>query len=145
MNKEDKKRLIVIRHSMYCRCHYPTTHGYERYGGRDQVSYLNGREVSSGTINATKPDIVREVNGYTEAIEIKNYNLNSSISRDNMVQEITRQVTSRVKNLPNGFKQRIVLDAQGRNYSKDLVNEVIKSIKSACSGVYKDIPVDVMY
>ena len=34
MNKEDKKRLITIRHSMYCRCNYPTTHGYERYGGR---------------------------------------------------------------------------------------------------------------
>lgn len=34
MNKEDKKRLIVIRHSMYCRCYYPTTNGYQRYGGR---------------------------------------------------------------------------------------------------------------
>ena len=34
MDKEDKKRLITIRHSMYCRCYYPTTHGYERYGGR---------------------------------------------------------------------------------------------------------------
>lgn len=34
MNKEDKKRLIIIRHSMYCRCYYPTTNGYERYGGR---------------------------------------------------------------------------------------------------------------
>ena len=34
MNKEDKKRLIIIRHSMYCRCYYPSTHGYKRYGGR---------------------------------------------------------------------------------------------------------------
>lgn len=34
MNKEDKKRLITIRHSMYCRCYYPTTNGYQRYGGR---------------------------------------------------------------------------------------------------------------
>lgn len=34
MNKEDKKRLAIIRHSMYCRCYYPTTHGFERYGGR---------------------------------------------------------------------------------------------------------------
>ena len=34
MNKEDKKRLITIRHSMYCRCYYPSTNGYERYGGR---------------------------------------------------------------------------------------------------------------
>lgn len=34
MDKEDKKRLITIRHSMYCRCFYPATHGYERYGGR---------------------------------------------------------------------------------------------------------------
>ena len=35
MNKEDKKRLITIRHSMYCRCYYSTTNGYERYGGRE--------------------------------------------------------------------------------------------------------------
>lgn len=34
MNKEDKKRLIIIRHSMYCRCYYPSTHGYQRYGAR---------------------------------------------------------------------------------------------------------------
>lgn len=34
MNKEDKERLMVIRHSMYCRCYYPATHGYQRYGGR---------------------------------------------------------------------------------------------------------------
>ena len=34
MDKKDKKRLIVIRHSMYCRCYYPTTNGYKRYGGR---------------------------------------------------------------------------------------------------------------
>ena len=34
MNKEDKKRLMIIRHSMYCRCYYPTTNGYHNYGGR---------------------------------------------------------------------------------------------------------------
>lgn len=34
MDKEDKKRLMIIRHSMYCRCYYPSTNGYERYGGR---------------------------------------------------------------------------------------------------------------
>lgn len=34
MDKEDKKRLMTIRHSMYCRCFYSGTHGYNRYGGR---------------------------------------------------------------------------------------------------------------
>ena len=27
-------RLHRIWHSMYCRCYYPTTNGYQRYGGR---------------------------------------------------------------------------------------------------------------
>lgn len=27
-------RLHTIWHSMYCRCHYPGTNGYNRYGGR---------------------------------------------------------------------------------------------------------------
>ncbi len=118
---------------------------YKRYGGREQVSYLNGKEVSLNTKNASRPDLVREVDGFKEAIEVKSYNLNSSFRRKSVVKEITRQVTKRVNDLPSGFKQRIVIDAQGRFYSKSLVDEVIVSIKNACNPVYKDIPVDVSY
>ena len=36
----------------------------EEYGGRGQVSFLAGEEVSSATLGSTKPDIVRFVDGH---------------------------------------------------------------------------------
>ena len=83
-----------------------------KYGGRDQVSYLNGQEVSMSEIGATRPDLVREINGKIEAIEVKNYNLDSYLSREHLYKELNRQVTDRVNNLPTGSTQRIVLDVQ---------------------------------
>ena len=115
-----------------------------KYGGRDQVSYLNGQEVSMSEIGATRPDLVREINGKIEAIEVKNYNLDSYLSREHLYKELNRQVTDRVNNLPTGSTQRIVLDVQGRNYSKSRIKEVIQGIQDACSNSYKNIPVDIM-
>lgn len=117
-----------------------------KYGGREQVAYLNGKEVAINTNGATRPDIVRkDSKGIVEAIEIKNYNLNSEISRTTLNNELKRQVSDRVKNLPEGSKQRIVLYTRGRNYSKELIKEVIENIKNACSDVYPDIPVETFY
>ena len=116
----------------------------KKYGGKDQVSYLNGKEVSMNEYGATRPDLVRNVNGKLEAIEVKNYNLDLDVSREHLYEELQRQVTSRVNNLPKGSTQRIVLDVQGRNYSKSRINEVIDGIRNACKEVYPNIPIDIM-
>lgn len=117
----------------------------KKYGGREQVAYLNGKEVSASTAGATKPDIVRNFKGNLEGIEVKNYDLTSKENRKNLIREIKREVTARVKNMPEGSTQRIVLDVQGRNYDKKLLDGVVKGIKNSCSDVYSDIPVDIMY
>ena len=116
----------------------------QKYGGREQVSYLNGQEVPSSVSGATKPDLVREINGKLEAIEVKNYNLNSEESRKYLLKELDRQITSRSVNLPSGSTQRIVLDVQGRNYDKKLIKEVIEDIQRTCNHSYLNIPVDIM-
>lgn len=116
----------------------------KKYGGNKQVSYLNGKEVDSTIPGATKPDLIREINGHLEAIEVKNYNLNSEISRENLCKELKRQVTNRTIHLPEGSTQRIVLDVQGRNYSNQTIQSVIDRIRSTCSDVYPNIPIDVM-
>ena len=46
--------------------------------------------------------------------------------------------------MPKGSTQRIVLDIQGRNYSKKTLKEVIKGIQNACEESYHKIPVDIM-
>lgn len=116
----------------------------QKYGGREQVSYINGEEVSQNIKTATRPDIVREIDGHLEGIEVKNYNLNSKNARKDLVKELKRQVTERTINMPEGSTQRIVLDTRGRNYDKNLLKNVIEGIRNACSDVYPNIPIDVM-
>ena len=77
MNKEDKKRLIVIRHSMYCRCYYPTTHGYERYGGR-------GIKICEEWIN--NPDSFYDWainNGYKKGLTLDRIDVNGNYEPSN--------------------------------------------------------------
>lgn len=117
---------------------------FKKYGGRTQVSYLNGKEVSSSVSGATRPDLSRIVKGKIEAIEVKNYNLNSKKSREYLIMELKRQITNRAKHLPVGSTQRVVLDVQGRNYGKSLLKNVIQSIKDSCKEVCPDLAVDIM-
>ena len=114
-------------------------------GAEEQISYLDGVEVSSATKGATRPDVVvKNADGSIKAIEVKNYNLASSNSRSELYRELERQVTSRANNLPAGSTQEIVLDVRGRGFSKDVIDNVVANIQSRCAPVYKDIPVTVM-
>ena len=79
-----------------------------------------------------------------EAIEVKNYNLNSNASQSYLRKELKRQITDRVNNLPPGTGQRIVLDTKGRNYSKGTINDTIEKIRNALRDVYPDIPIDIL-
>ncbi len=111
--------------------------------GEEQISYLNGEKVLQNTKGCTRPDVIIEnADGSVKAIEVKNYNLETN--KNLLVKEVKRQVESRVKNLPNGSTQEIVLDIRGRKYSKDLINEVIESIKLNCNSFYPDIPVKTL-
>ncbi|HJC49249.1 MAG TPA: hypothetical protein H9754_01490 [Candidatus Anaerostipes avistercoris] len=114
-------------------------------GAKEQISYLDGVEVSSRTKGATRPDVVvKNADGSVKAIEVKNYNLASSKSRSGLYKELKRQVASRVNNLPSGSTQEIVLDIRGRGFSKNVIDDVVANIQSRCAPVYKNIPVTVM-
>ena len=67
---------------------------YNKYGGRQQEAYLNGNIVSSNTNGSVRPDLIRDVKGHLEAIETKDYNLDSSTSRRNLI-KILREVGGR--------------------------------------------------
>ncbi len=113
-------------------------------GGREQVSYFNGEEVSSSMAGATRPDIVVDnLDGTIKAVEVKNYDLNNRYTRNSMYNTLKRQVAERSKNLPKGSTQEVVLDTRGRKYSKELIKEVTEEIKRYCSEFYPDIPVTI--
>lgn len=117
----------------------------EHYTGTEQVAYQNGVEVSPTTQGSTRPDVVRTVDGHLEAIEVKNYNLNSYNSEQHLYDELERQITARVANLPEGSTQRVVLDVHARDYSDELLSRVVSNIQARCSSVYPDLPVDLMH
>ncbi len=117
----------------------------KKYGGTDQVTYLGGKEVPYGTPGATRPDVVaKNTNGIFEAIEVKRYNLADEACRTRLNDELLRQVTARVENLPAGYQQRIVLNVEGRKFSAALVDSVIEELHMTLNGVYPNIPIDVM-
>lgn len=137
------KELVRLRNTI------PTPRQSELYAldfykGKEQISFLGGKEVPSGTLSSTRPDIVRMVGDTLEAIEVKNYDLNIPGNRNNMYQELLRQVTERSQNLPTGSLQRVVLDVRGRKYSKTFLDIIVNNIKNTCSPIYADIPVDLI-
>lgn len=114
----------------------------QKYGGRKQVTFLNGKEVPYGTKGASRPDVVREVGGGLEAIEVKNYDLENNLN--GLLSSLKRQVAERVKNLPEGYSQRVLLDVKGRGYDDPLIKSVKQTIWSELDSVYPNIPIDVM-
>lgn len=116
----------------------------KKYGGQEQKSYIGGEEVPYGTPGSTRPDIVRTQSGKLEAIEVKNYDLNNETSVKKLFSEIERQVRERVDNLPVGSTQRIVVNAEGRGYTEELITSTVKTIQDICNAFYPNIPVNIM-
>lgn len=114
----------------------------EKFGGKEQVTFLNGKEVAYGTKGATRPDIVREVGGKLEAIEVKNYDLVNNAN--GLYSELEREVTARAANLPEGSLQRVVLNIRGRGYDEAVVEAVKQGIWSKLEAVYPNIPIEIM-
>lgn len=111
----------------------------------EQVSFLDGKEVPMNTPGATRPDVVvKNKNGTVKAIEVKNYDLSRSTSRNTLLNELERQITDRVKNLPIGSTQEIVLDVRGRGFSNELINAMITAIRNRLANIYPDIPITIL-
>ena len=70
-------RLHRIWHSMYCRCYYPSTHGYERYGGR-------GIKICDEWINNPQSFYDWAINnGYSDNLSIDRINVNGNYEPSN--------------------------------------------------------------
>ena len=113
-------------------------------GATEQVAYLNGEEVSATMPGSTRPDVVikNPTTNAVRAIEVKNYNLEHNEAR--LLDELERQITSRVNNLPQGSTQEIVLDVRGRGYEEEILKQIVKDIQERLVNVYPDIPVTLL-
>lgn len=116
----------------------------KKYGGSEQVSYLNGEEVQYGTAHSTRPDIITDAAGHKEAIEVKNYDLRNRDCVNELYRVLHREIGDRAANLPKDISQRVILDIKGRKYSNSDVQKIISGIQTVCQDVYPNLPVTIM-
>lgn len=114
------------------------------YGGREQVTFLNGEEVSYITPGATRPDIIRVFENHLEAIEVKNYDLSKPVNRSEMYSILKKEISDRMIHLPEGSTQRIAIDVRGKGYPDDLLKVVDFHIRKGLKGIYDNIPIDFL-
>lgn len=144
--KADKvgKAKKTKKASVFERAREAERRALKKYGGSEQVTYLDGVEVPFGTPGATRPDVVRMVGDHLEAIEVKYYNLESKQSLSSLCAELKRQVADRITNLPEGSTQRIVLDVTDRGFSESTVEHAVDMVREALKEIYPDIPIDIV-
>ena len=116
----------------------------DEYGGYEQLTYLDGKQVAFGTPNGTRPDVIRYLGDHIEAVEVKYYNLDNPSCVKTLYNELEREISSRVLNLPNGSTQRIVLDVTDRAFSSETIKSVTDGIGKILMDVYPNIPIDVV-
>lgn len=112
------------------------------YGGYDQLTFLNGKQVEFGTPGATRPDITRLLGDHIEVIEVKYYDLENTGCLNMLYKELEREVSARVANLPARSTQRIILDVTDRGFSLDTVNAVADHIWNLLEDIYPNIPIE---
>lgn len=121
-------------------------HALWKYGGTEQVAYLNGTKVPFITENSTRPDIIRTVRGHMEAIEVKDYDLENNYS--GLLHKLKGQLSERRANLPHGATQRVALSVTGRAYSKKFVRQIKKQLQkdlAAADNANAAIPIDILW
>ena len=116
----------------------------QKYGGKEQVSFQNGKEVPWGTPDATRPDVIKAVDDHLEAIEVKYYDLSDPGCKSVMMRELKREVKDRIVNMPSGTTQRVVLDVTDRGFSPEMVERVAAEVQKVLQPIYKNIPVDIV-
>lgn len=95
-----------------------------------QLGYILGKEVPYGTKDSVRPDFVI---GDKAAFEVKNYDV--AKNSDGLVREVVRQVKARAIHLPEGMKQRVMIDVRGQSVSDSTKNSLAQKIFTKCDGI----------
>ena len=99
---------------------------------KPQVSYKDGKEVPYGTKGSTRPDWC---NRTTCSIEVKNYDIGKYA--DNLINNVSKQAIDRIKHLPNGMQQQIVIDVRGQHLTPALELKIRQEIVQKSNGIIK--------
>lgn len=56
---------------------------------------------------------------------MKNYNVETTSGRNNLVNNVSNQVANRVKNLSSGTRQTIIIDVRGQNVTNEILKKFV--------------------
>ena len=103
----------------------------------EQISFLDGREVSYGTKGSVRPDYYKT----GSSVDIKNYNVETVSGRNNLANNIAKQYYQRNAHLPQRTKQSVMIDVRGQNVSnaelEALYNSVIEKTNKGVTVYFK--------
>jgi len=105
----------------------------EQQGFKPQVSFKDGVDVPYGTKGSTRPEFYKE----GTAVEVKNYNVETSQGRSSLVRNVSNQAKHRAQNLPANTKQQVHLDVRGQNVSRAELNKTVDRIVEKSDGAVK--------
>ncbi|MQL46483.1 hypothetical protein GEA64_00055 [Photorhabdus khanii] len=107
-------------------------------GWSGQVTFKEGKEVPYGTKGSVRPDWCQ---GNVCSVEVKNYNI--ATNKNGLINNVVKQAIERQKNLPNGMKQRIVIDVRGQVVSAAQEDAIIREVVRKSDGIIK--PTDIQF
>ncbi|MEB9682013.1 type VII secretion protein [Bacillus thuringiensis serovar pingluonsis] len=93
---------------------------------REQVIFKDGLELEKKTKGSSIPDLYSDT--VKHAIEVKNYDVSTSAKRTRLAYVIGKQVEARLKNLPEGTTQSIIVDIRRQEISATETLELKKKI-----------------
>ena len=91
-----------------------------------QKSFKNRQEVGYAIKGSSRPDFYKE----GVSIEVKNYNLSTSTNRNNLVRNINRAYEKRLVNLPEGTRQKVVVDLRGQEVSVEVLQKIKNTVNT---------------
>jgi hypothetical protein len=99
-----------------------------------QVSFKDGKEVSSWTPDSVRPDGVSK-DRRSVSFEMKNYDINTNA--DKLVSKVIEQVHERVRHLPPGMQQHIRIDVRGQSISSGQLDDIARRILEKANGLLR--------
>ena len=96
------------------------------YTALDLVKKIN----YNGAKGSVRPDYYK----VGHSVDIKNYNLESSSGRRNLVRNIVKQYEQRLMHLPEGSKQSVQIDLRGQNVSDEVLTKLYTEITQKTNG-----------
>jgi hypothetical protein len=97
---------------------------------REQVSYLNGREVRRGRKGSVRPDFVMEGRA---CFEVKNYDIVKNAN--GLIRRVVEQARERAVHLPKGMKQHIEIDVRGQAVKPGIERSIKNAIVTKTDGI----------